>query len=113
LDRIARRSCSIRSSSSACVDTFAAKALARKTIEFVDAPETLKAALTDLLNNGIAYYRKDDDPYEEALNRGFSLPEEPQKLSLFDCQQEIFDASKKFALRVIEEIQGYAGDHKA
>ncbi len=167
---------------------------AKKTIEFVDAPELLKTALTDLLNKGIAwqdskqtrvmednrqlihnsrvgdlaaeavrmgsaaqafnqellnlfsnsnasfldsaslikrviveqpylvrfspskidealaFYRDDDTHYEHALNRDFSLPEEARKYPIFDNQQKIADASKQYAMKVIDEIQAYTSE---
>ena len=169
---------------------------ARKTIEFVEAPEDLKAALTDLLDKGIAsqnvkqskaitdsyqlmsngrvghlaadavrmgsaaqafnqellgiltssnnsllnvgsvikriiveqpdlvrfsfdkidealeFYRKDYSQYEKALNRESVLPEEERKYAIFDNQTQIFEVSKKYALKVIDEIQGYVSNQQ-
>lgn len=168
-----------------------AMAKARKTIEFVTAPEDLKTALTDLLSKGISwqnaqqsksmdnnrklignarvghlaadavrmgsaaqkfnqqlvdmlipskvsfleagspikrmlmeqpdlvrfnpnqidkalnFYQNDDMEYDKALNRGFYLPEPEWKDPLTDNDRKVFDASKSYALKVIEEIQGY------
>lgn len=59
------------------------------------------------IDEALAFYRNDDAEYNKALNRGFYLPEPEWKDPLTDSDKKVFDASKNYALKVIEEIQGY------
>lgn len=59
------------------------------------------------IDEALEYYRKDSSLYDKALNRESTLPEEERIIPTSEIDQKIFAASKSYALKVINEIQGY------
>lgn len=92
-------------------------------ISLLDAGAIIKQNLMQLpdlirfnsnkINAALTYYRNADTEYDKALNRGFYEPEPEWKDPLTEQDKIVFDVSKKYALKVIAEIQGYVANRKS
>ena len=77
----------------------------------VEQPDLVRFSF-DKIDEALEFYREDYSQYEKALNRESVLPEEERKYAIFDNQIQIFEVSKKYALKVIDEIQGYISNQQ-
>jgi hypothetical protein len=77
----------------------------------VEQPDLIQFS-SSKIDEALDYYSADYSLYEKALNRPSVLPTEKTNYTIFDNQTQIFEASQKYALKVIDEIQGYVSNQK-
>lgn len=81
-----------------------AGSLIRRTM--VEQPDLIRFT-PNKIDEALQFYRADDLSYQKLLNRGFYEPQPEWVDPLSEINEQLFTASKSYALKVIGEIEGY------